>query len=470
MEKEFYNRKNELHILKSRYEKLEKGQLLVLFGRRRVGKTELVKEFMGKLAQKEKFYFYIDLSSKQELLNTLSAALQEQLGENVRFQNYEGFFEYIDKKSEQHRFLLVIDEFQRFLEVSPEFITKLQNRWDSKLRHNKLMIVLIGSSIGMMQKITESRAGALYGRATKIKISPFNYAAFRLMFKNLPETEKIERFAVFGGTPYYLAKTMNISNTKTAISQLVLKKGSDLAEEPKNLMEYENVRVHAKYNSILHSIASGKEILKEMEDFTKLPSTTMPAYLKRLDELLDLVAKRDPVLGKERLGRYAIKDNFFKFWYKYIFPNQTALNLGNEKLIWSIIEDNLNSYVGKIFEEIIHELFKLYLNKKIKGIAINFENIGTWWDRNGNEIDIVAYNEKEKHIYVGEIKWTSQPCGIERINSLIEKAKLLNYNGSYQYILVSKNGFTEECLEKGKKLHVLQLDLKEIAKLFDIAE
>jgi len=220
------------------------------------------------------------------------------------------------------------------------------------------------------------------------------------MFKDLNEIGKVERYSVFGGTPYYLDKTRSMQSTIQAISELILKKGGALAEEPKNLLEYENVRIHAKYNSILHAIASGKEVLKEIQDFTKLPLTTMPAYICRMDELLDLVGKHDPVLGKERLGRYSIRDNFFKFWYKFIFPNQTALNLGNDKLILKLVEENLNSYIGRIFEDIIKELLVLYLNEKIKNVEINFENIGSWWDRNGNEIDIVAYNEKEKKILI----------------------------------------------------------------------
>ncbi|MBU0646781.1 AAA family ATPase [Patescibacteria group bacterium] len=389
MVEEFYDRKNEIEQLRERYKALDGGVLLALYGRRRVGKTELVKKFMNELPQKRKFYFYVDLSGKQELLNSLSAAILEQLNETIKFGSFDGFFDYLEGKSSE-KFLLVIDEFQRFLNVAPEFITKLQNRWDSKLRHSKIMILIVGSSIGMIKKITESRAGALYGRASKIKISPFRYVDFRLMFKELDESEKIERYAVFGGTPYYLEKTKKIGSTLQAISELVLKKDGVLAEEPKNLLEYENVRVHAKYNSILHSIGSGKEILKEIQDFTKIPPTTMPAYIKRLDELLDLVGKKDPILGKERLGRYAIRDNFFKFWYKFIFPHQTALNLGNDKLVLKIIEENLNSYVGRIFEDIVKELLILSLNKKIKGVEMNFENIGSWWDRYSNEIDIVA--------------------------------------------------------------------------------
>ncbi len=421
---------------------------------------------MGDLPQKRKFYFYVDLSGKQELLNSLAAAVLEQLGETIKFASFDDFFDYLAEKSAE-KFLLVIDEFQRFLDVAPEFITKLQHRWDSILRHKKIMIIVVGSSIGMMKKITESRAGALYGRAIKIKISPFRYVDFRLMFKDLDETEKIVRYAVFGGTPYYLEKTKKYKNTLDAISELILKKGGILAEEPKNLLEYENVRVHAKYNSILHSIASGKEILKEIQDFTKMSPTTMPAYIQRLDDLLDLVGKKDPLLGKERLGRYAIRDYFFRFWYKFIFPHQTAINLGNDQLVFKMIEENLNSYVGRIFEDVVRELLILNLNQKIKGIEINFEDIGSWWDRHGHEIDIVAYNQKEKKILVGEVKWTNKVSDTDVLDTLLERAKLLPFAGKYQYLIVSKNGFTDHCLAKMNSLGVLHLNLKEMTALFN---
>ncbi len=466
MTREFYDRVNELALLMEKYGGLGAGEMLAVYGRRRVGKTELIKEFM-KNVEAEKFYFYVDLSGKQELLDSLSNAVQNQLGETVRFGDFDSFFGFIAEKARKGKFLLVIDEFQRFLGIAPEFITKLQHWWDSKLKDQRIMAVLVGSSIGMMQKITESRAGALYGRAAKLKISPFRYADFRIMFRELDEEEKVTRYAAFGGTPYYLEKTKNIPDTIQAISEVVLKKGGILAEEPKNLLEYENVRIHAKYNSILHAIASGKEIMKEMQDFTGIPSSTIPAYIRRLDELLDLVGMKNPVLGKERLGRYMIRDNFFGFWYKFIFPNQTALNLGNEKLVLDIIKENLNSYVGRVFENIIMELLILYLNGKIKGVEIDFENIGSWWDRKSNEIDIVAYNTKRGGILVGEVKWTNKPMDVDVFYELIRKAKLLNFNGSFQYILVSKSGFTEKCKSEMDKLKALFLDLGEITKLFE---
>ena len=136
-------------------------------------------------------------------------------------------------------FVLVIDEFQRFLDIAPEYISSLQNAWDSKLKYKKILILLLGSSIGMIQKIMNSKAGALYGRAQKIKISPFKYSDFRLMFKEMPEEDKVITYSVFGGTPDYLDKfKKSKGDIYERIFELVLKKGAVLFEEPKNLLEY----------------------------------------------------------------------------------------------------------------------------------------------------------------------------------------------------------------------------------------
>lgn len=466
-ERSFYDRKRELDLLREKYEKLKSGDMVIIYGRRRVGKTELIRQFI-KAVPENKLYLYVDLIGKQGILDSISASIQEQLKELVKFSDFEDFFRYIETKAEKEKFVLVIDEFQRFLDIAPEFITKLQSYWDTKLKNIKLMLLLVGSSIGIIQKITNSGAGALYGRGTRIKISPFTYSDFRIMFDNLSEEEKILTYAVFGGTPYYLEKVKETGgDVYQKILELVLKKGADLIDEPKNLLEYENVRVHAKYNSILQATASGKETMKEIVDFTKLNSTDIPAYIQRLDELLDLLGKKDPVLGKGKLGRYALRDNFFKFWYRFIFPNQTPLNLGNIKFVSDTIKDNLNAYIGRIFEDIARELLVVYLNKKIKDIELDFESIGSWWDRTGNEIDIVAYNHKSKKILAGEVKWTSTPIDVSIVEELIRKSKLIDFKGEYRLLFISKSGFTQKCLTRMKEINAVHLDLKEVSDLFD---
>ncbi len=468
VKKEFFDRKDELKFLQEKYAELSPSSMLVLYGRRRVGKTELIKQFLKNI--KNHFYFYVEVTQKSEILNYLSKSVEEQLGEKLVLKDFYEFLNYIGDKTDKEPFVLVIDEFQRFLDIAPEYISSLQNAWDSKLKHKKILILLLGSSIGMIQKIMNSKAGALYGRAQKIKISPFRYFDFRFMFKEMSEEDKIIIYSVFGGTPDYLDKfKKSKGDIYERILELVLKKGAVLFEEPKNLLEYENVRIHAKYNAILRAISSGKETMKEIEDFTNISSQTMPAYLKRLDELLDLVGRKDPVLGKERLGRYQTKDNFFKFWYKFILPNQTPLNLGNTKIVSYLIKQDLNAYIGRVFEDIVKELLILYNTKEIKGLKLNFENIGSWWDRNSNEIDVLAYNLKEKNFLLGEVKWTNKQLDLDIIEELERKSKYLRYGGTYKFLFVSKSGFTEKALKKMQDIGAVHLDLKDIEELFNKA-
>lgn len=473
--KEFYDRKNELGLLREKYRQMDstqEGVMLAVYGRRRVGKTELIKKFLKSVegVEQSKLYFYVGLSQRGVIFNALAEAIKEQEGNIMRIEKADDFFNYIVSKARHEKFILVFDEFQRFLDVAPEVITSLQDYWDRELKDQRIMILLVGSSIGMMQKIMDSRAGALYGRAQKIKISPFTYADFRLMFKELSEEEKILRYGVFGGTPYYLEKTKRFADTQEAIQELILKKDSELSEEPKTLLEYENVKIHAKYNAILQAVSSGKEVLREIQDFTKMSVVHLPPYIMRLDRLLDLVKRSDPVLGKERLGRYRIKDNFFKFWYRFILPNETAINLGNTRLVSDVIKEELNGYMGRIFEDIVKELLTLYNTKEIKGLKLNFENIGSWWDRNNNEIDILAYNLKEKSFLLGEVKWTRNKTDREVVDNLLRKSKLITFSGDYKLIFISKNGFTERAMQRMDELKAIHLDLKEIERLFNERE
>ena len=283
------------------------------------------------------------------------------------------------------------------------------------------------------------------------------------------EEEKVLRYGVFGGTPFYLEKTKPFKETLDAIHELIIKKDSELSEEPKNLLEYENMRIHAKYNSILQSISAGKEILKEIQDFTKMPVSSLPPYISKLDALLDLVKRNDPINGKERLGRYKIIDNFFRFWYKFVFENQSALNIGARDQILKLIKNELNAYIGKIFEDIIREMLILYNGKEINGYKISFENIGSWWDRNNNEVDILAYNSREKTFLIGEVKWISNKMDADVVEELERKSKLVGLSGSYKLLFVSKSGFTERAIRRMGGINALYLDLKGVGRLFDKA-
>src|SRR3989344_7244701 len=242
---QFYNRREELKELKNASRDLAAGRAIVLYGRRRVGKTELVREFLKKESGNG-LYLYVDVLEKKRVLESFAIDIKEQLGETISFNEWNDFFDYIHEKSTKKPFIVAIDEFQRFLETAPEFITGLQRQWDERLKECKLLLLLVGSSIGMINRITRSAAAPLFGRVSRSKIRPFRYSGAREMLTQLSEEEKARFYAVFGGTPYYLGMASKFTNVKEAIFELVLKKNSALSEEPKNLMEYENFRTHAR--------------------------------------------------------------------------------------------------------------------------------------------------------------------------------------------------------------------------------
>lgn len=465
---QFYNRKEELKELKNASTDIAIGRAIVLYGRRRVGKTELVREFL-KRENGKGLYLYVDVLEKKRVLESFAVDIKEQLGETISFNEWNDFFNYIYEKSAKEPFIVAIDEFQRFLETAPEFITGLQRQWDEQLKGCKLLLLLVGSSMGMIDRITRSAAAPLYGRVSRNKIRPFRYSGAREMLSQLSEEEKARFYAVFGGTPHYLGMASKFSDVKKAISELILKRNSALSEEPKNLMEYENFRTHARYNSIIQAIAAGKDNMKEISDYTGVKDTTLPAYLHRLRDLLDLVDVNNPILGKAKKGKHTLTDNFFRFWYRFIFPNQSAINLGNINLVEKQVDENLEAFVGKAFEGIIKELFIEYQNRKIKGHTISFDQIGSWWDRNGNEIDILALNSREKVLIACEVKWSREKTDISTLNTLLNRTKLLNFSGRIVPAIFSRGGFTAECQKEMERLNGLAIDINDLKELFDKA-
>ena len=387
----FYDRHSELQFFREKYLNLSKGEFIVFYGRRRLGKTSIIKRFLDEVKGKKVYSFVNDLEDK-ELMNSFAQDITTMTGDPLKIDSWKVLFEYLYEEAKKEKFVFIIDEFQKLKKLAPGFISELQNYWDSKLKNTKLLLVIVGSSIGMMQKIALSASGALYGRKTgQLQLGPFRYVDFREMFASKSEEDKILWYAIFGGTPYYLETVYRIGDVHEAILKSILEKTSPLHEETKNLLEFE-LRTISRYNAILQAIARGKQTSKEIADALQVKSGLLSPYFEKLMSLLHLIEKKEPVLGKEKHTRYVLSDNFFRFWYRFIFPNQTPLELGNVKLVSTKIKDELNAYVGHIFENIVREAFILYNTKKIKDISLNFKRIGSWWDRAGHEIDLVIEN------------------------------------------------------------------------------
>lgn len=470
----FYNRESELEYLLERYKTLKRansGELIVLYGRRRVGKTTLAQEFLKRVGGA---YLYVDLAEEKDIFQGFSRAIREQLGDSVFFQELEHFFDYCREKAKHGPLVLVLDEFQRFSVTSTRVITRFQHEWDQTLKDLPIMAVLMGSSIGMMRQVALSATAPLFGRATGIqKLVPFNYRGLCQMFPELAEADKVRLYAVFGGTPYYLnlAKRSQKKDLFELINKLVLEPGAPLREEPRLLLLMELKEI-SRYNSILHAIASGKATIKEIGEQAGIEPNKVSYYLRALSDLLALVVPEAPVLGKKKMGRYRISDHFFRFWYRFVYPNFGALELGNHSNVLEFVKQNLEGFVGWAFEDVVRELLIAYNGRELLGMPLNFTRIGRWWNRAAEELDIVAVNEREKTIWLGEVKWTNRPVGAELIEDLLRRKELIEWRKGRrkEYLLaVSRSGFTSEAEQRAEQAGVIMLTLEDMANLWEKA-
>jgi len=470
----FHDRVAELNDLQERHRTQRAGELIILFGRRRLGKTALVKEFLNGVKTKS-LYLFVNILEQSELLNNFSEAIREQLGENMAFRDWPQFFDWVEQKSDDG-FILVLDEFQRFRDIAPDFITRLQHSWDSKLKDKRIMLFLVGSSIGMMRRIAIDARGPLYGRKTgQLQLKPFRYADFRTIFPWLTEEERVAFYGVFGGTPFYALQIVG-KDLITEIRERVLLKTAPLREEPNDILQFE-LKATARYNAILTAIAEGKMSMGRISDAIHVKRETLPPYFNTLDKLLNLVEREEPVLGKKLQGRYRFSDNFFRFWYRFVFPEQSALELDNYGAIESKVREQMPAYLGPVFEDICKELIIAYNGAELDGLPLSLTKLGRWWSRKADrdpasksaaEIDIVGLNGKR--LLLGEVKWTNDRMDAGVLDRLInEKTPFLEWHGPIDYVLFSKSGFNESCERFAKDTGTRLFDLKRIGKMFDEA-
>ncbi len=415
----FVDRLDEFRLLEERWKKGE-AEFIIIYGRRRIGKTELIKQFMR---DKKGLYFLGRLESRKDQLDRFSYMLSSFFSDPVLSKSpltsWDAIFEYISGK-EKH-FILAFDEFPYIVKTSPEILSILQDYWDNKLKKSKIFLIVCGSSISMMEKQLFSYSTPLYGRRTlDIKLSPIRFKDIKGF---LPETMKIEDmikiYSILGGTPAYLLEfEKNLDHTINKI----LSKQSFLFREPEFILREEVVEPRY-YFSILHAISIGRNKVGEIITQTGLEKGLVGKYLNTLIDL-DLVRRRLPITAswKSRKGLYEIKDNYFNFWFRFIYPNLEYIET-NPEYIHGLIKKELNAFIGRVFEEICRE-FLVESKPHAK--------IGGWWHRD-NEIDIVVLDENKREASFFECKWSnlSYSQSLKILNTLIEKSRDLQwYNDS----------------------------------------
>lgn len=445
---QFVDREAEYEALEKEYAR-KGASLVIVYGRRRVGKTTLLSEFV-----KGKNALYFLATQESETMNRsvfqekVASFTQNQLLAEVTVDKWDTIFQAIVSREWQEKPLLVIDEFQYLGKGNPAFPSIFQRIWDEILMKNPVMVILCGSLISMMVSQTLSYSSPLYGRRTaqiRLKQVPFRY--YKEFCPDLSRREQVERYAVTGGVPKYIESFAGCQDIFSGITENILSRAGYLYEEPHFLLQQEVSEVGG-YFSILRAIAFGRTKLSEIAGFMGAKATDLTRSLKILMDL-DLVRREVPITEdnpeKSKKGLYRITDYYIRFWFTMIYPNQGEIEQGNiTYVIEKIKKSFVVSHAAFVYEDVCREEVAF-----LKGLPCHFSKIGRYWDKH-LEIDIVALNEEENTILFGECKYLSGCMDVDVFYLLQEKAKAVPWrreNRRELYCLFSVGGFSERLQE-----------------------
>ncbi len=447
----FYNRKNELEEIETLSKK--KPSFLVITGRRRIGKTELMLHSISKA--KNAFYFFVDDKKNEALLVQEYIEAMQKLGlpEFAKsISTMDAFISFLFDIAKKEEITAVFDEFQRFKKLNPSIINQFQKHLDTD--KGRLFLLALGSSVGMIKHLFIEEQAPLFKRADNlITLLPFKFRQISEILKDLgiiSFKERLKIYLLFGGIIYYykLIEKYEVKSFNDALQKLLLREFAPLKSEVRDIFVEEFGKEHGTYYEILHAISAGKTTKKEMSDFVHVEESSLSPYLSDLKELLGAIEYAIPATEHEgsKKGRYVLTDSFFHFWFRFIYRNLSAYESGDYKALAAKIEEQIESFFGMEFERFCKELLSEH---NLAGkLPIKFNKIGRWQghyrDATGRkdlEIDLVAINEDTKEIMFVECKWQDKVNGDEIVSALKEKAKFVEWNKNKRketYCIIAK--------------------------------
>lgn len=427
MNMKFVDRKSELSILEEEFKKTpERASMTIVYGRRRIGKTELIKQFMSK---KDHIYFLATLQSREDVVKAFSLRAAEFFADRAAASSphtaWEGFFEYLAReiKSRKKPLVLIFDEFTYLVQQDRATPSIFQYYWDEHLKNLPVMLILCGSYVGMMEREVLAYRSPLYGRRTReLFITEIEPRYLKEFLPGYSAEELVQAHAILGGVPFHLKQFDSSKGVLENIKENFLQKDKALFNDALLLLR-EELKEPRNYLSILKAIAFGKTTPKEIADESHLDKPLVGKYLyvlkgMKLVKRVVPVTERNPERSKK--GLYIIGDNYFNFWLRFVYPFLDYVEEGRvDELMQAIVMPNLNSFVGRAFEGLARRAM-IELNKR-KELPFSFERIGPWWHR-GVEIDLVALNNRSREILFTEVKWTDLGGrDVERLMRGLEK-------------------------------------------------
>lgn len=445
----FVGREKELSSLNKHYQTRE-FQCAIIYGRRRIGKTELISEFVK---DKPTIFYTATQENAESNLIRMSNALNQfedaNFDDGPVYPSFDALLQRINTIAQNQQLVLVIDEYPYLAEVYRGFSSLLQAYIDRYFKNINLFLILCGSSMSFMEKQVLGYQSPLYGRRTlQLKLEPFSFKEARQMLTDFGKEEAFELYAIAGGIPQYLSYFAKKRTVKQAIIDCFLQKDGRLFEEPSNLLKQE-LREPANYNSIIAAIANGASRLNDIAMKTKIANTSIKSYLNNLMEL-EIVQRVVPATeigkGKTKKAIYQIRDGMFRFWYRFVPKRLSLIERGMSEVAWQGIAAQLSDFLGPAFEKLAQD----YLWDHYDAEKKPFTALGNWWGTDKRthqqvELDVLGYSADDPSFGIfGECKWKNEPISRDILEKLIFNSNLFNYPVKYYY-LFSKVGFTEDC-------------------------
>jgi len=430
----FYNREKELKNLKKIEQASKKSsKMTIIIGRRRIGKTTLIKE-----AYPQKLYLFISKKNEallcEEFIKIVELQLEVKIFGEIR--KFRELFEYLMELSTKRAFTLIIDEFQEFLSINKSLYSDMQNIWDSYKDRSQMNLVLSGSIYSLMKRIFEDRKEPLFGRANnKMELKAFSVVTLKEILEdyspNYTNDDLLSFYILTGGVAKYVEIFVDAEAfTLEEQLDLIFDDYSLFLDEGKNLLIEEFGKEYTTYFSILSLISSSKTSRTEMESILE---RNIGGYLDKLEVEYSIIKKVKPIFAKEgsRTVKYEIIDNFFNFWFRFIYKYRSAIELENYDYVKSIVRRDYETYSGLFLER--------YFQEKLR-LSYEYSAIGNYWERgNQNEIDIVAINEDEKRMLIGEVKRNPKKIDLYKVEQ-----KSLKLIAKYKKYSINYKGFSLE--------------------------
>lgn len=444
----FIDREQEMETLQNEYSR-RGSSLVILYGRRRVGKTTLISEF---IKDKNALFFLASEESESQSRNNFKERaadfISSDILKNTEVKNWDIIFKAIADTPFSSKPIIILDEFQYIGKSNPAFPSVFQRIWEEILKGQSIMVILCGSLISMMESQTLAYSSPLYGRRTaqiRLKQIPFRY--YHEFFPDKNRREQIERYAITGGVPKYIELFSESTDIYQAIKSGILNRSGYLYDEPHFLLQQEVSEV-GNYFSIIKAIAAGNSKLSAISTVLETKATSLTKYLKTLIDL-DILEREVPITEenpeKSKRGLYKIKDNYLRFWFAFIYPNISFIESGNDAIVMEKIKKSLvSNHISYVYEDICRERM-WNLNAK-NYWPFHFSKIGRWWDAK-DEIDIAAICPESNDLILGECKYWREPIGTNILRELEKKAGSVIWKNNIRrtwFVLFSAAGFTDE--------------------------